>query len=155
MIPQGGDDCKRLLGGVLNWPKNQWLRSAPAVVPPAPAHCAHEHNANDAYRPDLTIAASKAAREFPRCAANTSESPPLEPGDAIRVKAAEVWLRLGWAGLASRELEGGVANLPSPLDTAGADAGVVGVDLGVSAYSWLLMPITLAKIVGLETCRFA
>jgi len=58
------------------------------------------------FRPGLPIAAPEATLEPPRCAALTSEPPPLELGDAIRIKSAELWLRLGWAELASRELEG-------------------------------------------------
>jgi len=98
----------------------------------------------------------------PRRLASFHAAPPIRPSHRHWNRAMRFASRLrrSGCGLAGPgwprgSWRGGVANLPSPLDTAGADAGVVGVDLGVSAYSWLLMPITLAKIVGWETCRFA
>ena len=59
------------------------------------------------FRPELaTLGSSVAKLSVPGCSAPVLEPHPLELRDAIRIKSAEFWLALGWAELASRELDG-------------------------------------------------
>jgi len=58
------------------------------------------------FRPDFSIPARDKSQAVLVTPDQPGESRPLALRDAIRIKSAEFWLALGWAELASRELEG-------------------------------------------------